>query len=68
MEIKQRFELRKIEQDGDVYHAARCRPLGLTAYGDTPLMAIERLKKMFGLLVDTAMSRLNSQLGSGEVK
>ena len=55
--MKKRFELQKrTSPDGDFY-AARCNPLGLTAYGADANMAWDRLGKMFTMLVDAAGGR-----------
>ena len=47
-----RFELIYREDAKGSFYAARCMPLGLTAYGDTPEEAKTRLKEMFCLLVN----------------
>ena len=61
MEQSKWFEIVKREKDNEVFFAARCRPLGLTAYGDTPLGARERLNKMFSLLADACIERLGEE-------
>ena len=58
-----RFELVKREEGGEEYYAARCNSLGLTAYGKVPSEAMERLKKMFSMLVDMHFKRFEEKDG-----
>ncbi|GAF74928.1 unnamed protein product [marine sediment metagenome] len=55
------FELVKREHEGKPFYAARALPLGLTAYGGTKEEAVERLKTMFGLWVDSNVRRFGEQ-------
>jgi predicted RNase H-like HicB family nuclease len=38
--------------ENKVFFAARCRPIGLTTYSNTPENAVNKLKQMFGAYVD----------------
>ena len=51
------FEFNKVEIKNKVWYTARCRPLGLTAHGDTKEKACNKLKEMFAYLVDLNMRR-----------
>ena len=48
--MKKESKIIIVVKDGLI--AARCRPLGLTAYGDSKREAVEKLKRMFAAYVD----------------
>jgi hypothetical protein len=45
--MKNKFQLVTFKQPNEIKFAARCLPLGLTAYGDTENEAWEKLEIMF---------------------
>ena len=55
-----KFELVEYKKENKVWYAARCRPLGLSAYGNTKDEAVARLKKMFEFWVDVHMKHPES--------
>lgn len=52
MTKKNLFQLVEYDQPCELKFAARCLPLGLTAYGDTREQAWDKLKAMFAVSVD----------------
>lgn len=42
----------KVINTENSYHAARVRSLGITAYGNSPEEALEKLKEMFSIMID----------------
>jgi len=46
------FELVRYKQPCNLKFAARCKPLGLTAYGNTEEEAWDKLKRMYSTLVN----------------
>ncbi len=50
--MDKKFKLEEKTSDDGRFYAARCPSLGLTAYGDSPEVAWNKLKLMFSALVD----------------
>jgi len=53
------FQIVNIESSS---YVARCRPLGLTAYGNSEEEACKELKKMFSVWVDVNVRSLNKSI------